>query len=650
MNPSEKKLFQALTDHDEKLLGAIFTTYNFDSDYFEETLLPGVFEIDMDDDTDSTLRTIDLLHALSETPIAVLMDSRSNFGVQRKISNYDLRPIWNAHQHSKIFCLVFSSAIKIFISSANITPNGIHRNREAYVQIDLNDENSDWDILKETIVFLRKIESANRLSKIPALDLLEQKFNELKPTTFQPTNLKLVCSSPIGDKIELAKEFNLFWKSNNMDGRVKPEIRTMYIQSPFFESSASNTKNLPLTLRTEFKKVLKQNNEVDFQIFFPTMDSKLLTEIQADIYNEIEEVYFYENPALTKEYRFPHLKTYLLTDHSYYSMYMMGSSNFSPSAFGFTTRKKPNWEANILFFKKEYSKKDLSIFFPNSVEIYDLTVRPQSPPSDTPKEDDLQDPIIIDSIYENKMLKIELLNGIPDDHNIYLGQLLLNHNFRENKLEIEINELPATTITVKKHEKTIQIFPITIKDLSFDEHLKTIPKDMIIKFIEARYKYQRDVRPSEVILKESKRSSGSAEDLQLDTSTYLLYQIKEFNILMTNLYARLKTSSIYLNQVQYHLNGKFGIYLLIEKHINEAKVSHSLVTSSFQALEIVTQALLAFEECKNQECLAELDLFFKKAMMSISTLQPHDEISSQFKIYLTGLHSLKDKLFTKVIV
>ena len=156
------------------------------------------------------------------------------------------------------------------------------------------------------------------------------------------------------------------------------------------------------------------------------------------------------------------------------------------------------------------------------------------------------------------------------------------NNDRNNLTKTDIDEIYNVLVS-GLHSKNRELLHKRL-----NKHLKLIPQDIIVKFIEARYQYNRDVKPSEIILQErAKLKALQSTDLNVDTSNYILYQIKEFNKLMTNIYCRLKDVSPYPNMVQYHLNGKFGIQKCIEQYCRDALDPNLRVIKAYQSLETV---------------------------------------------------------------
>lgn len=649
MNHTEKKIFESVVKNDDKLVGAIFSTFNFDSEYFESILLPSLLKINLNEETEEHLQTLDLLQNLEECPIGVFIDIRANLKCERKIPNYDLYPISDSTQHSKIIILIFEKMFKVIVSSANLTKEAFHNNnKEAYVEMNFQSEDDEWSVLKDVINFFEVMLENNKYKHCKSISLALQKYYELKPESVLVRNAKFIGVSPTSFKpISFAKELKEFWNKNPMDGRKKPKIKAICIQSPFYESSVNNDKNLIIDIENDTVSLLDQKEEPFFDILIPTCNGKRSTNFPIEAYKDYENLKIWENPNQKNEkspIRFPHLKTYYVTDWDSYSMFMIGSSNFSPSAFGYV--KKSNYEANILFFKENYSTRDLKMIIPDTNEITNWEVL--SDDSSVHPEENFLDPIISFATYNKKNLKICLLENVNDEFTVELGGGSLNSNFIGCNLELELEELTETNLIVKDQKsKVIQIFPITIVDGNINDALKRIPQNIISSFIEARYKRSGDLMLSDYIL-EQKRLEGFDANVKIefDTSKMLMYEIREFNNITSSIYQKMLKDINYPAKVYYHLMSRFGLIECI-KNYTTRNTKNSIV-EIFKSLEVVTQVFLSFEKCTNAESKQILNEFYEKSQKLIEDIVVDSSLESQINIYKKQIIKLSEATLRKV--
>lgn len=649
MNQTEKKLFHTFANNDEKPIGALFTTYNFDVDYFEEHVLAGLLDLDSETELDPALRTLDLIHGLEIVPVSVLADCRVNLKAQRKLPNYELLPVWNSTQHSKLVLIIFGKGFKLVISSANLTKSGIHENQEAYIEILIGDPEHEWKLLEDALKFLQSMVDSNGIRTSRALDLAKKKFDELRPKKRSATNLTFAAVSPLGDKINIPREFKAFWDRNPMDGRVKPQITSISVQSPFYEISQNPRSNLLTNVSEQIMSKLDQKDQPFFDIFIPFFNGKQSVKFPSKAYAEFENVYFYRNDFREKDGRFPHLKTYVFTDKANYSLLLLGSSNFSPSGLGHGKKEKSNWEANVFYFRQDYSKKSAFALQPRGCEVIENIEDQQEDLRFLDQAvDELPDPVIISASYQNQILRVQILEPLAAGVEILLEETCLNDSFEGLILEKPEKELTSGNLVVKKDGHIFQTFPIVISDLGFDTHLKLLPQDAIVRFIEARYLYSKDQRPSDIILAERKKQLILRADLQIDTSEYILYQIKEFNKMMSNLYLRLKEGKDDLAHVRYHLTGKFGVVRCLDSYAENFKNSDDKVTVYYQSLEILTQPILALEDTSSQEIRIELKKFYDEAISYIEKMKQASNLQPQAEIYKKSILNLLLKVQEKV--
>ncbi len=114
------------------LRGALATTYDLTPEFFEVDFLPAVFGLGAWDDRRWTSR-IALERALAATSaVTVLMDGRRFQGRPRTLRVEVLPAIGARGQvlHAKITLLVFDNAVRLVVSSANLTEPGYRSNRE----------------------------------------------------------------------------------------------------------------------------------------------------------------------------------------------------------------------------------------------------------------------------------------------------------------------------------------------------------------------------------------------------------------------------------------------------------------------------------------------------------------------------------------
>jgi hypothetical protein len=133
-----RKLLDRLTPSEAAegaLLGLIATTYEFDPHFFETDWLPTVLGLGLWDDRGWASR-IALETALQKTEaVCVLMDGRrvGECGTRPLSHRIELQPAVGPGEqmlHAKVTLLVYDRAVRLLVTSANLTQAGYRQNRE----------------------------------------------------------------------------------------------------------------------------------------------------------------------------------------------------------------------------------------------------------------------------------------------------------------------------------------------------------------------------------------------------------------------------------------------------------------------------------------------------------------------------------------
>jgi len=138
-------------------IGCVATTFTFSSSFFEEECLSRFLGLETDPDEDGPLYLIEREEKLSQVVCACAIVDQHHCKGPRSL-RWDLLParVRGGILHAKISLLVWSSAVRVIIGSANLTEDGYRRNLEVFATFDYS-ENSDHPIgiLHELVDFLR---------------------------------------------------------------------------------------------------------------------------------------------------------------------------------------------------------------------------------------------------------------------------------------------------------------------------------------------------------------------------------------------------------------------------------------------------------------------------------------------------------------
>lgn len=121
-------------------VAAIATTFELDADFYERELLPRFLGCGHDTFDEPLLFMIEREHRLMKTHAAVLVDS-ANVAGARTSPRWDQIPIDvpSGCMHSKIVILAWAKAVRLIVSSANITPGAYRINHEIAFTLDFAD-------------------------------------------------------------------------------------------------------------------------------------------------------------------------------------------------------------------------------------------------------------------------------------------------------------------------------------------------------------------------------------------------------------------------------------------------------------------------------------------------------------------------------
>lgn len=114
----------------------IATSYTFDEAFFEQECLSRLLGMETDANEFGQGYVVELVEKLAQTRVSVLVDRRHG-GTIRSL-HWDLLPIHvpQACMHAKISLLVWSNAVRLMVSSSNLTGPGYRSNLEVFGCLD----------------------------------------------------------------------------------------------------------------------------------------------------------------------------------------------------------------------------------------------------------------------------------------------------------------------------------------------------------------------------------------------------------------------------------------------------------------------------------------------------------------------------------
>ncbi len=143
-------------------MSCLATTYEFNADFFERTLLTRFLGLRYDDvDGEQTKLLLQREEKLSTIPVAVLVDARKVSAEQTTIrwDQVPIRPPRGSVQHSKVSILAWERWVRVIVGSANLTRPGYETNRELSCVLDFYDapESVPREVLFEVLDFVQRV-------------------------------------------------------------------------------------------------------------------------------------------------------------------------------------------------------------------------------------------------------------------------------------------------------------------------------------------------------------------------------------------------------------------------------------------------------------------------------------------------------------
>jgi hypothetical protein len=138
-------------------IGCLTTTYTFSPGLFDEQCLGRFLEIDSDPKREELPFILEKVRLLGRVYCGVMVD-HSHAGVAHSL-RWDLLPVRipGGKQHAKISLLAWERHVRIIVASANLSEHGYRKNREVVGTIECTPENTDHELLKQAIGFLKRL-------------------------------------------------------------------------------------------------------------------------------------------------------------------------------------------------------------------------------------------------------------------------------------------------------------------------------------------------------------------------------------------------------------------------------------------------------------------------------------------------------------
>lgn len=360
-------------------IGCIATSFTFSSSFFEEECLSRFLSLETDPTEDGPLYLIEREEKLSQVICACAVVDQHHCKGPRSL-RWDLLParIPGGILHAKISLLVWSNAIRVVIASANLTEDGYRRNLEVFGAFDYR-EDGDHPVrlLQEVVEFLLYCANRSRtesepvsppLTRVYALLDRVQRIPKIWGCTDEENLRKGMAAYPVlvgPDRPHALESLTRLWPVNTPPTDA-------HVVSPFFDPP--NAPNLPAR---EVWQRLRKRGDARFSFYLEAEDApdgKMLVHAPESLLKAQPSgrpgVETHIRKVELEATRPLHAKGISLDDDRW-TLYMIGSSNFTSAGLGLNSAR--NLEANVAFLvdsnKQSQMANALNDAFPVSIAL-----------------------------------------------------------------------------------------------------------------------------------------------------------------------------------------------------------------------------------------------------------------------------------------
>ncbi len=627
------------------------TTYEFQSEFFETEVLPGLFNLGVWQPKGRSSR-IALERYLDESYVGVVMDggcyhSRPSLRIDLTIHSGGRG---TGKQHSKVYVLHFEDCVRLIVGSANLTENAFRLNREAVVALDCSPKQPGASALIEAAIdgWLSHLRGAVPNGMRIALEGARaacRGWNSTKAAK-EPAAGRFAWGAP---GISLPDEIAKLW--NEADPVVAIDV-----VSPFWSrTDATAPEALVQSLRQRWhlaargvKLRILANARFDSKEPEPSLPPVLVEWARGVSGLGVGAIAV--DTALTADEReaFPkldlsplralHAKVVLLRG-SKSSLLYLGSANCTPSGWG--TRRAPNLEAGLLLTARK-ADAFLPLLPPTAGREVDLA---SCRPSDVAYTVDETPAAPWPSFLETAVLRpgsardlVLTVGWRTDDKErqcqVFLTRgtetLLWEGRATSNTTDVDLTPTALETLLIDR-ELLIRWgapplearFPVLVDERA--KHALPLAPGIVLPGEQALLSYyQGRVRWEDLFPEPGPNSApnelqGAAASSQVDTSRILAYQMREFVEALPGLLAELPKVPREERAVRRSLLGAVSP-LALARYVRDACFDgrRSGTAALFQLLEL--QLVLARVRGGLGECSQEVEQVFSEATAELEDL------------------------------
>ncbi|MFO0792588.1 MAG: hypothetical protein U0586_00835 [Candidatus Brocadiaceae bacterium] len=443
----QKKIFDYF---DRNFSNIILTTFEFDSGFIEDKLLPVLVGKKGVKDLNDRLEVEDALQNKSISIIA-----SGNIQDKRTLYGYDLIP-YNGIQHSKIALLANKDLIRIIIGSANLTENAFYKNLETLCLLDFEEGCGLPNSLALDILSYLEIIPGNKGKVREQISEIKDWLDSMNLDSDWESNdftIKFLAYPNPANKIIVNQLF---------DELGNEKIQRLKILTLFFEQEDS-------TFFKYFIDELIKRGAQHIGIYFPSISEASSGNVQWHIQSDKailkhaqkyqDLIHFYPISAVDHtEGRNLHAKL-IFTSTNKANYLLVGSSNFTKKGLGFE-KANPNAEANLLFKVQNPNERKLRDFLPSDIKEQEIDVlKPIQQDITGEDTDNSLPPIISHAQYKDGKLTIEFTDECNNagSWEIFLTDEKILDATGWNKERIFEKEIPLPDMSQKSLDLEIRV-------------------------------------------------------------------------------------------------------------------------------------------------------------------------------------------------
>ena len=376
---------------------ALFTTFNFEIDYFEQRIFPLLLK--------NKIRTVDIFVDAKQLNDS-LKDAQSSI-IGRK---YHVTPIKMLSSfHPKAILLIGEKKAKIFVSSANVKTSGYEQNNEVFSSFEIEENDfSQSSILRDTIEFFISLYNYSDLRDSTIYDYLRK--NKIDSSE---DNDKTIINTLNGSIVEQVKD------------HIGDKVVQIDIAVPFYDDHLEAYKKIKEVFNCSEINLYIQNQKNSFPVILNKQENVI----------DFKRIKVFDRVENNKNSNFYHGKLFRLkTKENDYVLF--GSSNCTNSALTKSFVEGGNIEFNVL---QKGEPNEYDYYFDN-FSVTDDTPLTSGLYNYSAQDDDSSFTFYYGKKENEEISLVFVYHGKPNVTDVKFEETSLKHEFIDKYLVVKINE------------------------------------------------------------------------------------------------------------------------------------------------------------------------------------------------------------------